>query len=586
MFIHDKQPLTSKSLDMKKLYALLFVFFAILATFVNCCDHEAMSLAKQQLSMSDIYLTVNLNTPKTSKLSSLSNSEQSVVNRCILEIYLGDVLCNRLYSDVTDAQAIFKLTIPNLNEYNFVFWADYIEDSNSDGIIDDIELESDLYYYTQRGLKNIDIDIERFPYDGNNPYRDAFFGSSSTYITGHCDLIMELTRPFAEINIISDLEGIDEDQWPNSIDLDYHTLLPTRINALTGEASNEQHIKWYDKRPIIDIENYNKDASSILLSSDYLFCNSYTEVDLSISVINKNGDISELNNISSFENIPLKKNCHTNINLNPQNIDNEYSVEVLPIYNINTLSGIEYFTFENFPTDYSSIKSGTWVIAENPRSDADFIKIADALESFANVSTINLQFTDIEVIPEYIFTDIDNLESVVATNVHTIGISAFSGCTKLEHIHMPEARVIKTSAFKNCNSLKEIELPSATHLYSYAFKNIAIVSTYLPDVKFIGANTFENCTELRDIELPQLNHIEKNAFKDCANLSTAIISTQCKSVNLISPEVFTGTCHTQKIHLTTSKYNMTTVIDDITWIVPNTNSKIEIGPFQFITIVS
>ncbi len=571
---------------MKKLYGLLFAFLVILATLVNCCDHEAMSLAQQQLSMSDIYLTVDLNTSKTSKLSSLTNTERSVVNRCILEIYLGDFLCNRLYSKVTDEQAIFKLNMPNLSQYNFVFWADYVEDSNSDGIIEDLELESDLYYYTQRGLKNIDIDIERFPYDGNNIYRDAFYGSSSTYITDHCDLIMELKRPFAQLNIISYLEGIDENQLPNSIEVDFLTNLPTRINALTGETSQEQHIKWYDKRPIIDLENSHKDTSGILLSSDYLFCNSSTDIDLSISVINKNGDISELNNINSFDNIPLKKNCYTNITFNHQNIDHGYSVEVLPIYNINSLTGTEYFTFENFPTDYSTIKSGTWVIAGNPRSDADFIKITDALKSFANVSTISLQFTDVEVIPEYIFAKIDNLESVVATNVHTVGISAFSGCTKLEHIHMPEARIIKPSAFKNCTSLNEIELPKASHLYSYAFKNIAIKSIYLPETSFIGANTFEGCSKLLDIELPLLNHIEKNAFKDCANLSTAIISTQCESVNLISSEVFTGTCQTQKIHLTTSKYNTTTVIDDITWIVPTSNSKIEIGPFQFITIVS
>ncbi len=585
LLLYDKQPLTSNSLNMKKLYILLLTFLVIVASLITCSDHEAISLVKQQFSMSDIYLTVSLNTSGKSKPTSITSAEQSLVNRCILEIYQGDILCNRLFSEIKEEQANFKLNIPNLREYDFIFWADYVEDSNSDGSIDDMEIRSDLYYNTQEGLKNIDIDIERYPYDGNNVYRDAYFGSSSTFVSDHCDMIMVLNRPFAQLNIITNLSGSDEEQCPNSIKIDFLTHLPTRINALTGETSQEQHIKWYGKRPIIDLDNSHKDESRVLLSSDYLFCNSSKEISLSISIFNKSGSIIELDSLNSFENIPLEKNCFTNINYRLHDIGNDYSVDILPIYDINTPTGIEYFTFKNFPLDYSSIKSGTWVIADNPRSDADFIKIRNALKELAKVSTIRLQFPDVEIIPEYIFSDIDNLVAVVATNVHTVGISAFSGCAKLEHIHLPEVKILKASAFKNCKSLKEIDLPSATRIDSYAFKNIATESIYMPKLSFIGANAFEKCTELRHIELPLLNHIEKNAFKDCANLVTAIISTQSESVGHISPLIFSGSCQTKKIHLTTSRHNTTNVIDDITWIIPSATNKIQIGPFQFITIV-
>ncbi len=573
---------------MKKICGLLLASVVILASLITCSEQEVISLVKHQLSMSDVYLTVDLKASNTSNQSSIIDQQQSVVNRCILEVYLGDILCDRITSEIKREQANFMLNIRSPREYNFVVWADYVEDSDNDGSLDEIELGSDLYYYTQRGLKNIDIDIERFPYDGNNPFRDAFYGSSSTLISDHCDITMNLDRPFAQLNIISSSNCNDIDKCASNIKVDFRTPMPTRLNALTGEVSQEQHIEWYQKRPIIDIEHSREDASGIILSSDYLFCQSSikTNIDLSVSLFNQEGAIIENDNINHFANIPLKRNYFTNINFKPIDVSTDYTVDILPIYDINTPRGIEYFTFENFPSDYSSIKSGTWVIAGNPRTDADFIRVRNALKGLAMSSTIRLQFPDVEIIPEYIFANINNLESVVATNLHTVGQSAFSGCTKLEHIHMPEAKVIKTLAFKNCSSLKSLEIPNVTRIESYAFKSIAIESLYLPKVIYIGSNAFENCSELRHIDLPLLNHSEKNSFKDCSKLIVAIMSTQSENVSHISPLIFAGTCQTQKIHLTTSSFNSTTVIDDINWLVPEDATQNKIGPFQFITVVS
>ncbi len=573
---------------MKKLCSLIVASLIILTTLITCSEEEVISLVKQQVSMSDVYLTINLNNQTTSNQSPIIGQQQPVVNRCILEIYLGDILCNRLTCEIKAEQANFLLNIPSPREYNFVVWADYVEDSNSDGTIDEIELESDVYYYTQQGLKNINIDLDRFPYDGNNHYRDSFYGSSSTLITDHCDMIINLDRPFAQLNIISDLNIDSLDQYPSDIKVDFLTAIPTRLNAMTGEVSQEQHIQWNDKKPIIDIEHTLDNTSGILLTSDYLFCPSSTgkDIDLSISLFYQNGTIIKNDTINSIVNIPLKRNYFTNINFQQLNILSDYTVDILPIYDINTPTGIEYFTFDDFPSDFSSIKSGTWVISGSPRSDEDFIKIRKALESRSGSSTIRLQFPDVEIMPEYIFADIDNLESVVATNLHTVGHSAFSNCSKLKHIHMPKAKIIKTLAFKNCNSLKTVELHNVTRIESYAFKSIAIESLYLPKVIFIGANAFENCQELRHIELPLLRHIEKNSFKDCNKLAVAIISTQSENVSYISPLIFGGTCRTQKIHLTTSRYNSTSIIDEINWVVPENATKNKIGPFQFITTVS
>ncbi|MCD8039354.1 MAG: leucine-rich repeat domain-containing protein [Lachnospiraceae bacterium] len=172
------------------------------------------------------------------------------------------------------------------------------------------------------------------------------------------------------------------------------------------------------------------------------------------------------------------------------------------------------------------------------------------------------------------------------SKITSIGVSAFSGCTKLASIDMPDGVAsIGESAFQNCTGLKEIRFPvklttikiskpsdapfvgctgitKAT--FSYGMTTAPQYSCYgmtgLTEVVFekstdgeeskiesIGVSAFGNCTSLEEIRFPGgVTSIDNYAITSCTSLKkvtfgygmTSVPAYVCSELTLLKEVVF------------------------------------------------
>ena len=115
------------------------------------------------------------------------------------------------------------------------------------------------------------------------------------------------------------------------------------------------------------------------------------------------------------------------------------------------------------------------------------------------------------------------------TNITSIGVGAFSGCSRLTSISLPNVAIISDNAFENCTLLEQAEILSATSIGFRAFYNcFALTRASFPYAKHIGMRAFENCSALTTVELPLAETIEDRALSNC--LFTTISLPSVKSL--------------------------------------------------------
>ena len=155
------------------------------------------------------------------------------VNRCILEIYHGDQLYNRIVKPVSNKQVTFdNLRLVSSQTYDFVFWADCATaNSSSDEGFDD-----KVYTTTARGgLKAI---TEKGEFVGNSDERDAFFYHEAISVNGSFTRDdITLKRPFGLLVVkTNDLNGIkDEALKPTGYTVAFKSL-PTIVQRPDGRS--------------------------------------------------------------------------------------------------------------------------------------------------------------------------------------------------------------------------------------------------------------------------------------------------------------------------------------------------------------
>lgn len=124
-----------------------------------------------------------------------------------------------------------------------------------------------------------------------------------------------------------------------------------------------------------------------------------------------------------------------------------------------------------------------------------------------------------------------------ASNLISIGESAFSGDALLAEINLSNATSIGKGAFYNCTGLTQVDLTSATNIGENAFKLAGLTTVAVPSGATVGPSAFRECpslasvtslpatlseymfhgcTQLSSVDLTGVTTIAKSAFYQCA----------------------------------------------------------------------
>ena len=200
--------------------------------------------------------------------------------------------------------------------------------------------------------------------------------------------------------------------------------------------------------------------------------------------------------------------------------------------NANYLDVIKKFSAE----EYKVIISGTM-------DDSTLSNIATAIKNNTFVK-INLDLscaTELTTIGNSAFKDCSNLTSItIPDSVTSIGKEAFYSCYSLTSIIIPDSVTsIGDDAFENCYNLTSVTIPdSVTRIGERAFGSCDnLTSITIPDsVTSIGDYAFSYCDNLTSITIPgSVTSIGSYAFYNCSNLTSVIIPD---SVTKIGYEAF------------------------------------------------
>lgn len=251
----------------------------------------------------------------------------SKVNRCILEVYLNDVLYTRSIAKVVGKAATFDIRLVTSQTYNFVFWADNVVDNSSD---ENIKLDN--HYNTANGLNNITMTGNYYG-SSKDDTRDAFFVSKSMEVNKAFSLNVSLTRPFGQLNIkTTDINDIKSDALkPKGAQLVFAKIYKG-FNAVTGEVQGEQTEQaYYATADVVDADGN--------LTLDYLFAPKDNSkdypVNMTLSVHKADG--SKITD-KSLVNIPIRRNYKTNVTGNLMTVGGKFTVTVEPVFSTPDIS--------------------------------------------------------------------------------------------------------------------------------------------------------------------------------------------------------------------------------------------------------
>ena len=377
---------------MKKLF-LLAVGLAM--TLTACQKDEG--LVSDVATTSSFTVTIPQSGVQTRAVTDAFGTGTSV-NRCILEIYHGDKLYDRIEKGVSGKTVTFdNLRLVSSQTYDFVFWADCAE--GSEGNFTD-------KVYNTANLKSI---TEIGPFVGNSDERDAFFAKESFKVTGSFTKPVTLKRPFGLLVVkTNDLNEIkDEALKPTGYSVAFKGL-PTTFNALTGEVSGSADVTYTAG------ELAKADGT---ISMDFLWATESEAAlsDFTMTFLN-NGTAICTND--AFTNIPIRRNYRTNVSGNLLTKKGSISVTIDPNFDANSPIDKVIAEVESVSEVAQAIENGaTDITVTTAPTTAATIEIPHTLtaEQAAKEISITLPETDQQVTLAY--TTEQNGQAPEAVNI-------------------------------------------------------------------------------------------------------------------------------------------------------------------------
>ena len=202
------------------------------------------------------------------------------------------------------------------------------------------------------------------------------------------------------------------------------------------------------------------------------------------------------------------------------------------------------------------------------------------LKEFNYWSNLNKDATSIVIpsyisfLPEYIFMDCENIESIdlSQTSFQIIPKGCFSGCNSLAEIKFPNSlESCENDSFLGCNSLTRVYISDISKYMGITFKtedshphtqkwdlyvkNQKISKLTIPNgVSSINDYAFQNCN-LDGVEIPNsITSIGTSAFLNCSSIQNIIIP---ESVEIIRSNAFGGCTGLSHIFIPSTVTTMT-----------------------------
>ena len=409
---------------MKKSFLLLVGL--ILLAFTACQNDELVNGG----SGNETAVSFSVQLPGANAPSTRAAGEGKLVNRCIMEIYLGDKLYGerQVVAVENGKTATFNVRLVTSQTYDFVFWADV---SGEGGI------KADRHYQTTNGLQNISL---LGTYAGNDDSRDAFTGVLlSKLVTGAFNAEVPLTRPFGQLNIkTTDLGDIPTTALiPATASLAFKGVYKG-FNAHTGAVTGELAALSYDENAAVVDENG-------VLTMDYLFAPEKEQL-LTGMVLTMYNAAGEKITDKKLNDIPVQRNFKTNVTGSMLTVSGQFVATLKPEFT------------DNLNKDVMEVSNIT--------------EAADALTKCDNVVVATAPTTDATIaLPKYTTADKAVSITLPETTNHTVTINyasstAASNPPKELTIIAPQTKKLvieaeQTTVYLNGTKYEEIEAGTA-----------------------------------------------------------------------------------------------------------------------------
>ena len=398
----------------------------ILLAFTACQNDELVNGG----SGNETAVSFSVQLPGANAPSTRAAGEGKLVNRCIMEIYLGDKLYGerQVVAVENGKTATFNVRLVTSQTYDFVFWADV---SGEGGI------KADRHYQTTNGLQNISL---LGTYAGNDDSRDAFTGVLlSKLVTGAFNAEVPLTRPFGQLNIkTTDLGDIPTTTLiPATASLAFKGVYKG-FNAHTGAVTGELAALSYDENAAVVDENG-------VLTMDYLFAPEKEQL-LTGMVLTMYNAAGEKITDKKLNDIPVQRNFKTNVTGSMLTVSGQFVATLKPEFT------------DNLNKDVMEVSNIT--------------EAADALTKCDNVVVATAPTTDATIaLPKYTTADKAVSITLPETTNHTVTINyasstAASNPPKELTIIAPQTKKLvieaeQTTVYLNGTKYEEIEAGTA-----------------------------------------------------------------------------------------------------------------------------
>lgn len=161
----------------------------------------------------------------------------------------------------------------------------------------------------------------------------------------------------------------------------------------------------------------------------------------------------------------------------------------------------------------------------------------NGFDGCTSLTTIDLG--NIREIDQYGFVNCESLGETDLSNVTTIGINAFDGCTNLDipaNTDIPNLETISDYAFAKCVTLgtnTDIVINKAVTIGNYAFNGCSALHLgdgYTDDglleydlsvVAWIGKYAFQECVNIEKLDISNVTYLGPSAFYSCTALTLA-----------------------------------------------------------------